>query len=356
MKSAGRSIIPMRLDPCGNSSRSGNGRFPSCTVIVSTRHRPERLRQCLESLTRLNYPRYSILVIENDGVSGEAEGIARRYGASYRLCRRRGLSAARNLGASLCTTDLLAFIDDDAMCDPDWLVEAAPLFQDESTYAVTGRIIFHRDHCSAPTHEFDPGNRLVGRESADWFEMTVFGGVGLGSNFVIRRAALQTLGGFDERLGRGTLLYGGEEALFLFRLIDAGYKVATCSQSVVRHPATDAAKPDSPLRSIAASTAVVTLLAFEHPRYIPRLVRYVWGAVRRRPQNWRTRPTQLFQGMASRWQLCLALLSGPFVYLLAAIRHLLAGTPCFAPSADLERLSEGLSTEATERAAPRARA
>ena len=71
---------------------------PSCTVIVCTRRRPIRLRRCLESLRRLDYPNAAVLVVENDSASTEAKAIAFEYGAGYRLCARQGLSAARNLG------------------------------------------------------------------------------------------------------------------------------------------------------------------------------------------------------------------------------------------------------------------
>jgi cellulose synthase/poly-beta-1,6-N-acetylglucosamine synthase-like glycosyltransferase len=332
--------------------------LPSCTVVLCTRQRPSQLRQCLESLRRLNYPRFRVLVIENDAVPGEAEELAQTYGAAYRLCTQRGLSAARNLGARLCSTDLLAFMDDDAICDPDWLSRAAPRFQDPKVYAVTGKIVFHSDaECTAsPAHEFDPGDRLVDRQTSDWFGMTIFGGVGLGSNFVVRKVALEAVGGFDERLGRGTLLHASEENLFLFQLVNAGHRVATCSEALVRHPVHGDGRPDSPMRSIAASTAMVALLALEHPGYLPKLVHYLWGAARREPQPWRNRSRQLFQGVASRWRVYLALAGGPLVYIFAALRHLIEGTPQFTSPTGVGRIDGEILSKPTERAVPRLRA
>ncbi|HEU5402926.1 MAG TPA: glycosyltransferase family A protein [Terriglobales bacterium] len=297
-------------------------------MVVCTRRRPAQLRQCLESVIALNYPRFSILVVENDSAHGEAEGIARAFGASYRLCTQQGLSAARNVGARYCSSDLLAFLDDDAVCDPDWLLNAAPLFEDERVYVVPGKVTFHSDAscASQPTHEFDPGNRIVDRATDDWLGMTVFGGVGLGGNFIVRSSSVEEMGGFDERLGRGTRLHASEENLFLFRVVDAGYRVATSSGCVVRHPDTSQ-DAEVPMRAIAVSTAMVALVAIEYPQHLGRLARYLWGAIRRTPQPWRRRPVQMFEGMASRRQVYLALLWGPFLYILAAIRHLVNGTP-----------------------------
>lgn len=295
---------------------------------MCTRRRPAELRQCLKSLTRLNYPRLGILVVENDAIPGEAEDIARSFGASYRLCTQQGLSAARNLGVRYCSSDLIAFIDDDAVCDPDWILNAASLFHDERVYVVTGKVTFHSNSActSQPTHEFDPGDRTIDRDTDDWLGMTVFGGAGLGGNFIVRSSSLSNIAGFDERLGRGASLHASEENLFLFRVIKDGYRVATCSRSIVRHP-DNQRNSDTPMRAIAISTAIVAMLLIEHPQHFGRLARYLWGAIRRTPQSWRERPAHLFEGMASRAQVYLALVWGPFLYFSAAIRHLMDGTP-----------------------------
>jgi len=294
-------------------------------VILCTRRRPEALSRCLASLQQLRYPDVSILVIENDVASTEAEVIAISYDAEYRLCTRQGLSAARNFGVRLSSSELLAFIDDDATCEPDWLVSAASLFADPLVQAVTGTIEFHSG--MEPLHVFDPGDHTVNRSTPDWFGMANFGGLGLGSNFIVRRSAFDLVGGFDERLGRGAPLHSSEENDFLFRVIDAGYSVATCSESVVRHPSDVSAAERDIFRSISASTVMVAMLAVEHPRHIFKLARYLLGAVTRKPQSWRERPTQLFDGIASRWTIYSALLAGPFMYLDVSLRHAIHGTP-----------------------------
>lgn len=322
--------VPLKTMPPLESRRSEGIVVPSCTVVVCTRQRPQALRRCLHALRRLRYPQLHILVIENAGKPGEAQGIADSFEAKYRICTRRGLSAARNLGVASVSTDLVAFIDDDAVCEPDWLMNAAPLFQDQQVLAVTGKILFHDDEdCfSRSVRVFDPGVRVVDRTTADWFGMTNFGGLGLGSNFIVRRTAFQQVGRFDERLGRGTRIHGSEENLFLFRIIDAGYKVATCPMAVVHHPAAGCETPEETVKSIAASTAIASLLAFEYPSYFVALFEYLWGAVLRRPQPWRERPANFFEGMtASRWTVYKALALGPFIYLASTLRHVIEGTP-----------------------------
>ena len=308
--------------------------LPSCTVLVCTRRRPGELSRCLESLRKLRYPQFAILVIENDASSSEAEEIARANDAEYRLCTRRGLSAARNFGVRLCNTELIAFLDDDAICDPDWLSQAVPLFGDPGIFAVTGKISFHKDggFASAASYEFDPGDRIVSGQSPDWFGMANFGGLGLGSNFIIRKSAWETVGGFDERLGRGSPLHCSEENDFLFRLLDSGMSVATRSQAIVRHPTPRPCNAEERIRSIASATVTVSMLAIEHPRHLLKLAKYLWGALTRKPQPWRDRPAHLFDNMASRKTVYSALARGPFIYLSATLNQIRQGTPHFLPS------------------------
>jgi hypothetical protein len=287
------------------------------------------------------------LVIENDAVASDAEAIAAHYRAEYRLCTRQGLSASRNLGVRLSSTELVAFIDDDATCDPNWLVRSAARFVEPKVQAVTGTIEFVSS--VKPAHAFDPGDRTVDRATPDWFGMANFGGLGLGSNFLVRRSVLDVVGGFDERLGRGAALGCSEENDLLFRIIDAGYAVATCSQSVVQHPAPKPEAKEQVFRSVAASTVMVAMLAIEHPTHLARLVRYLFGAIVRRPQPWRERPAQMFEDMASRKTIYSALFAGPFIYLRATLRHLVHGTPeCTARIADGTLLAVGLGEDGAD--------
>ena len=42
----------------------------------------------------------------------------------------RNLSASRNLGLALCAADIVAFIDDDGLPEPEWLVQILAAFDD----------------------------------------------------------------------------------------------------------------------------------------------------------------------------------------------------------------------------------
>jgi glycosyltransferase involved in cell wall biosynthesis len=96
----------------------------TATVIVctSTHERLPLLRACVTSLlSGLRRPD-ELLVVVNGNSSLESH-LARSLPPQVRVvqCRRQGLSEARNVGVTAASSDVVAFVDDDATADHRWL-------------------------------------------------------------------------------------------------------------------------------------------------------------------------------------------------------------------------------------------
>ncbi|MGH9862692.1 MAG: glycosyltransferase [Candidatus Acidiferrales bacterium] len=294
------------------------------TVVVCTRDRPAELERCLETLTRLRYPRYEVLVVDNASRDPHTCNIARRHGASYLLEPVPGLSRARNSGARAATADLIAYIDDDAVPEPDWLSALAREFDDPHVMAVTGRAL---SLDSAPASkplatgigepDFGSPERLsVDAKTPYWFEMANFGGLGVGRNMAFRRQAFEGWPGFDERLGRGALLEGCEEHKAFFELMDLGYRVVYTPAAVVRHPppASFADLRARQLKSLTASAGYLMLLLVEKQRYRNAVLTYLRQALTGTRRSWRPPPSTPRPRIAPWWRVMLASLAGPVLY------------------------------------------
>jgi glycosyltransferase involved in cell wall biosynthesis/FtsH-binding integral membrane protein len=101
-------------------------RFPSpeqprVTVVVASYNGQRTLQNCLQSLTRLNYSNYEVVLVD-DGSTDRTPEIARLF-PSVRHIRQanQGLAAARNTGIRAATGEIVAFTDDDCRADEDWL-------------------------------------------------------------------------------------------------------------------------------------------------------------------------------------------------------------------------------------------
>jgi hypothetical protein len=162
----------------------------------------------------------------------------------------------------------------------------------------------------------EPVRRVVDRQHPFWFEMANFGGIGDGNNMAFRRYAFDVWPGFDERLGRGAPLHGGEEHHAFFSLIDRGFRVVYTPMAVARHPYPRTMKDlrARHLRDLSSATAYMTFMFAEEPRYRRVLARYVYEALKGTPRTWRWEGIVPRQRIVPKWRMLLACLSGPLLY------------------------------------------
>lgn len=94
---------------------------PKVSLVICAYNAERTLRECLESLWRITYPNYEVIIVD-DGSTDRTKAIAQEY-PEFKLIshENRGLSVARNEGALAGTGDIVAYTDSDCAVDPDWL-------------------------------------------------------------------------------------------------------------------------------------------------------------------------------------------------------------------------------------------
>lgn len=185
----------------------------------------DHLRDCLASLSRLEYPRdrYEVLVVDNGSRDGTAT-IAQEFGVRLVLEPATGAGNARNAGFRAATGQLVAFLDCDCRAATSWLGEIVETFADGEVAAVVGEIV------SMPPR--GPAERYAARRKPLWQEWTRQrrGAVHLGSaNCALRRDAFAHVGGFDPRF------QAAEDIDLSLRLVRAGFVIRQNRRAVVFH-------------------------------------------------------------------------------------------------------------------------
>jgi glycosyltransferase involved in cell wall biosynthesis len=260
-------------------------------VIVCTRHRPDQLGRCLAALARLEGPNPELIVVDNTHGDPQAELLASRAGARYVVEPEVRLSRARNRGIEEATTDVIAFLDDDALADPDWLLRHSEALADESLMASTGRVLPINLENGRGMLDLGEETFVVDRSDPWWFERTNFGGLAPGgSNIAVKRQAFEGGLRFNESLGLGTDLAGFEEHYFLFTLVKTGARVAYVPGAVIRHPDPELLTESHGAvgrRAYRITAAYLTMLLVEEPEFRSRTMRYAVRGFRRKPVPWR---------------------------------------------------------------------
>ncbi|MGQ0575329.1 MAG: glycosyltransferase [Pseudonocardia sp.] len=116
---------------------------PTTSVVICSHsmRRFDDLTEAVASVRAQTLPaEHTVVVIDHDP---ELLDRARRAFPGVTIVPNggpRGASGARNTGIDLATTDLVAFLDDDAVAAPDWLHHAVPRFADPAVIGLGGTL------------------------------------------------------------------------------------------------------------------------------------------------------------------------------------------------------------------------
>ncbi len=210
--------------------------LPSVSIVVCTDGRPQSLAATLRGLRALHYPLFEIVVVSGPTADNAAALAVLPPGlAKIGTCPVRNLSAARNIGIALSAGDIVAFIDDDAVPEPDWLDDLVPAYANPEVGAAGGVVL---DHTGTDFQARFVTTDRLGGAVATWsrpapefnFPYSAAFPHLLGTNCSFRRTALLEVGGFDEEYE-----YFLDETDLCCRLIDAGWHITQLPGARVHH-------------------------------------------------------------------------------------------------------------------------
>ena len=199
--------------------------WPRVSVVVCAYNASDTLEDNLTAIERLNYPDYEVILV-NDGSKDRTGDIGRAH-PSVRLVEvpNGGLSAARNIGLSHATGEIIAYTDADTRVDPDWLTFLVQPFLNSDVVGSGGPNVVPADdppmaQCIArapggPTHV------LLDDRIAEHVP---------GCNMAFRREALLSIRGFNP-----IYLRAGDDVDVCWRLQARGWKIGFASSALVWH-------------------------------------------------------------------------------------------------------------------------
>jgi len=217
----------------------------TASVAVVTYERPAFVSRCLEQLVVQTVAPLEIMVVDSSPGDDTARLVRERFpSVRYEVCPEgRGATAtARNISYALTHGDVLAFIDDDAFAEPDWLERLLPLYADPTVGGVGGRQI--RKQPGELEEGVDaigllrPDGTLTGNFAAD-SGCPVSVDHLLGANMTFRRSVLDQIGGIRDGYD-GTCIR--EETDLCLRVAHAGFRLVYTPDAVVEHVAAPYAK------------------------------------------------------------------------------------------------------------------
>lgn len=214
--------------------------LPTVSVAVLNHRRPHLLERVLSTVSQLEYPSFEVVVVGDQQTLAQyelpaplSETVKYVHFAEPNICR------ARNHAIRVAGGEIIAFIDDDAVPEPDWAQELVQPFSDPDVATAGGTVrasngvtlewqggTFDRTGTETPLSLSQ--NITVSTAAEQHRSQTYLSLRGVNSAF--RRTAVLQAGGFDE-----AIRYYLDETDMALRLADTGWSAAIVRSAEVHH-------------------------------------------------------------------------------------------------------------------------
>jgi GT2 family glycosyltransferase len=208
-------------------------RTPKVSVVVACYNGAHTLQTCLDSLERLNYPDYEVILVDDGSTDNTAKLVlAKPDGTSpfphVRVIRHpenAGLSVARNTGIAAAQGEIIAFTDADCRTDEDWLQYLVGALLEDGFAAMGGPNLLPPEDSAVATAVMaspgGPAHVMLNDREAEHIP---------GCNMAFYKQALEAIGGFDPAFTKA-----GDDVDICWRLQQAGVKIGFSPAAFVWH-------------------------------------------------------------------------------------------------------------------------
>jgi len=198
--------------------------LPFVSVIAPVYNGESTIRECLDSIMALDYPRQKFEVIAvDDGSTDKTLSILEGYPVELLQKEHGGYPSTMNTGIKKAHGDVILIVDSDTYVEPDYLKKVLKEFEDRKVGIISGYV------ATKPNAKF--WAKIIGFESEDRYDQ-------MKSKYVdfitstctaYRREVFNQVGLFNEELKRGS-----DEDLAQ-KASKAGWKIALRKDAVCYH-------------------------------------------------------------------------------------------------------------------------
>lgn len=250
-------------------------RRPRVSVVVASYNGAGTLKVCLESLERLNYPDFEIILVD-DGSSDSTPQLAAQFPQIRTLRHERnlGLSVARNTGIAAATGEIVAFTDSDCRADEDWLHYLVAGLVTAPLVGIGGHNFLPPDDSPAAAAVMvspgGPAHVMLTDRLAEHIP---------GCNMAFYKWALDEIGGFDPVYRKA-----GDDVDVCWRLQQRGYRIGFSPAGFVWHYRRNTIT--AYLRQQAGYGDAEAMLERRHPENFNRFGGSIWHGRIYSPARW----------------------------------------------------------------------
>lgn len=189
------------------------------SIVIPIKNRANYLPDLLKNLSKLNYPQYEIIIIDDCSTDNTKDLLKQYPIRSFSLKKSVGSAKARNLGIKEAKNEIIALTDSDCFVSRNWLKDLVPYLNTND--AVGGKVIYS-DNIENKINPSMTRPTIINEDSPVNFLNT--------SNIVFKKRLWSHTNGF--------LNYRLEDVDFSWRLLKGGYKLFYVPKGLVIHHGT----------------------------------------------------------------------------------------------------------------------
>lgn len=206
------------------------------SIVINTYNRAASLEQTLRSLRYLDHPDFEVIVV-NGPSTDSTDDVLKRWSGDIKIgvCTKRNISVSRNIGIAMAAGEIVAFMDDDAIPEPEWLSRLAAGYDEEEVGGVGGSTYDHTGYEFQARYIINDrfgGGRFENDNPTPYFNFPhaqEYCGF-MGTNASFRRDVLVRIGGYDEEYE-----YYLDETDVCARMVDKGHIARYVDNAFMHH-------------------------------------------------------------------------------------------------------------------------
>lgn len=204
---------------------------PLVSIIIVNFNGKKNLKNCLNSLLKIDYPNYEIILVDNNSSDDSIEFVKNNFPKIMiiKLEKNYGFAEPNNIGAKNARGAFLLFLNNDTTVDPNFISELVRVITQNSKIAICQSLLLK------PNGDIDSSGDFVdiyGRAFNSHNKVTSVQRIlsARGASMLINKKIFQELGGFDENF-----FASFEDVDLGWRACICGYDVMLVPNSIVYH-------------------------------------------------------------------------------------------------------------------------
>ena len=201
------------------------------SIIIVNYNGKELLQKCLDSLLKVNYDNFEIILVDNNSTDGTVEFVTKNYPSLIiiKLDSNKGFAEPNNIAAKISNGKYLLFLNNDTVVTPNFISEMVKVMETDKKIAVCQSLLLKPDGSVDSSGDFIDHLGVVYNSKTKIDEIREVSSA-RGASMLVRSDIFEKLDGFDQKF-----FITFEDVDLCWRSWILGYRVLIIPTSIVYH-------------------------------------------------------------------------------------------------------------------------